>query len=107
MTERMFKRFYESKELCDKFIEAAFENWESEFLQMGYKMVIWPVSSLRVANKAQAKLYAAIAKDGGTHNMVEEMQTRAELYDVIGLHDYEALDASIVKTIVPEAIPQV
>lgn len=79
----------------------------SEFEAMGYKMVIWPVSSLRVANKAQAKLYAAIAKDGGTHNMVEEMQTRAELYDVIGLHDYEALDASIVKTIVPEAIPQV
>lgn len=34
------------------------------------------------------------------------MQTRAELYDVIGLHDYEALDASIVKTIVPEAMPQ-
>ena len=79
----------------------------SEFEAMGYKMVIWPVSSLRVANTAQAKLYAAIAKDGGTHNMVEEMQTRAELYDVIGLHDYEALDASIVKTIVPEAIPQV
>jgi len=77
-----------------------------EFEQMGYKMVIWPVSSLRVANKAQARLYAAIAKDGGTHNMVDEMQTRAELYDVIGLHDYEALDASIVKTIVPEAIPQ-
>ncbi|WP_206245074.1 methylisocitrate lyase [Novosphingobium terrae] len=77
-----------------------------EFAAMGYKMVIWPVSSLRVANKAQAKLYAAIAKDGGAHNMVDAMQTRAELYDTIGLHDYEALDASIVKTIVPEAIPQ-
>lgn len=78
----------------------------SEFEEWGYKMVIWPVSSLRVANKAQARLYAAIAKDGGAHNMVDEMQTRAELYDVIGLHDYEALDASIVKTIVPETIPQ-
>jgi methylisocitrate lyase len=77
-----------------------------EFRAMGYKMVIWPVSSLRVANKAQVKLYAAIARDGGTHNMVDDMQTRAELYDTIGLHDYEALDASIVKTIVPEAIPQ-
>jgi methylisocitrate lyase len=77
-----------------------------EFQAMGYKMVIWPVSSLRVANKAQARLYAAIARDGGTHNMVDDMQTRAELYDTIGLHDYEALDASIVKTIVPEAIPQ-
>ena len=69
-------------------------------------MVIWPVSSLRVANKAQSKLYAAIARDGGTHNMVEEMQTRVELYETIGLHAYEDLDASIVKTIVPEAIPQ-
>jgi methylisocitrate lyase len=77
-----------------------------EFEGMGYKMVIWPVSSLRVANKAQSLLYAAIARDGGTHNMVDAMQTRAELYDTIGLHDYEALDASIVKTIVPEAIPQ-
>lgn len=78
-----------------------------EFEAMGYKMVIWPVSSLRVANQAQAKLYAAIKRDGGAHNMVEAMQTRAELYETIGLHDYEALDASIVKTIVPEAIPQV
>ncbi len=76
-----------------------------EFAAMGYKMVIWPVSSLRVANQAQARLYAAIAKDGGTHGMVDAMQTRAELYETIGLHDYEALDASIVKTIVPEALP--
>src|SRR3569623_1703818 len=52
----------------------------AEFEAMGYKMVIWPVSSLRVANNAQAKLYAAIKRDGGTQNMLGEMQTRAELY---------------------------
>jgi methylisocitrate lyase len=73
---------------------------------MGYKMVIWPVSSLRMANKAQAELYAAICRDGGTQNMVDRMQTRAELYAAIGYHDYEALDASIVKTIIPQAMPQ-
>ena len=78
----------------------------SEFEAMGYKMVIWPVSSLRVANKAQERLYAAMARDGGTHNMVERMQTRAELYAAIGLHDYEALDASIVQTIIPTGVPQ-
>jgi methylisocitrate lyase len=78
----------------------------SEFEAMGYKMVIWPVSSLRVANKAQAELYGAIARDGGTQNMVDRMQTRAELYATIGYHDYEALDASIVTTIVPEGVPQ-
>ena len=73
----------------------------AEFQALGYSMVIWPVSSLRVANKAQEKLYAAIKRDGGTQAMLPEMQTRQELYDVIGLHDYEALDASIVKTVVP------
>src|SRR3954454_20594267 len=78
----------------------------SEFEAMGYRMVIWPVSSLRVANAAQAKLYAAIKKDGGTQNMVDQMQTRAELYATIGYHDYEALDASIVTTIIPQAMPQ-
>src|ERR1700727_1288080 len=62
-----------------------------EFAAMGYKMVIWPVSSLRVANKAQQNLFAALKRDGGTHNMIDQMQTRAELYAAIGLHDYEAL----------------
>ena len=74
----------------------------AEFEAMGYKMVIWPVSSLRVANKAQEKLYAALKRDGTTKAMVDEMQTRAELYATIRLHDYEALDASIVETIVPK-----
>jgi methylisocitrate lyase len=78
----------------------------AEFQEMGYKMVIWPVSSLRVANKAQAELYAAIARDGGAQNMVERMQTRAELYATIGYHDYEALDVSIVTTIIPTGMPQ-
>jgi methylisocitrate lyase len=78
----------------------------SEFEQMGYKMVIWPVSSLRVANKAQAELYAAIRRDGSTERMIERMQTRAELYAAIGYHEYEALDASIVQTVVPHGMPQ-
>jgi methylisocitrate lyase len=77
-----------------------------EFEAMGYRMVIWPVSSLRVANKAQEQLYAAIARDGGSHKMVDQMQTRAELYATIGLHEFEALDASIIETIVPEGMPQ-
>ena len=76
----------------------------SEFEEMGYRMVIWPVSSLRLANKAQEKLYAALRRDGSTKAMLAEMQTRAELYDTIGLHAYEALDASIIKTVVPEPV---
>ncbi len=78
----------------------------AEFEAMGYRMVIWPVSSLRVANKAQEVLYAAIARDGGTHGMIDRMQTRAELYATIDYAAYEALDASIAKTVVPEGMPQ-
>ncbi len=78
----------------------------AEFQAMGYKMVIWPVSSLRVAAKAQAELYAAIRRDGGAQAMIERMQTRAELYATIHYQDYEALDASIVGTVVPQGMPQ-
>ena len=73
----------------------------SEFQEMGYRMVIWPVSSMRVAAKAQELLYAAIRRDGGTQNCIDRMQTRAELYATIGYHDYEALDKTIVETVIP------
>jgi methylisocitrate lyase len=72
-----------------------------EFEALGYDMVIWPVSALRCAGKAQARLYAAIASDGGTQGMLPEMQTRAELYETINYHEYEALDSSIVTTVIP------
>jgi methylisocitrate lyase len=75
----------------------------SEFEEMGYKMVIWPVSALRMAAKAQQELFAAIRRDGGTQNMIPRMQTRTELYATIGYHDYEALDASIVRTVTPSS----
>jgi len=78
----------------------------AEFEAMGYRMVIWPVSSLRVANKAQEGLYAAIKRDGGTQNVVDRMQTRAELYETIDYAGYEALDASIVSTVIPHGMPQ-
>ncbi|TBN39092.1 methylisocitrate lyase [Paracoccus subflavus] len=72
-----------------------------EFEDLGYDMVIWPVSSLRVANRAQERLYAALARDGATTAMLSEMQTRAELYDTIGLNAFEALDASIAQSVLP------
>ena len=78
----------------------------AEFQEMGYRMVIWPVSSLRVANKAQEALYAAIRRDGGAQHQIDRMQTRSELYATIGYADYEALDQSIVSTVVPHGMPQ-
>jgi methylisocitrate lyase len=79
----------------------------SEFEALGYKMVIWPVSALRIAAKAQENLYAHLRGDGGAHRLVDRMQTRAELYATIGYHDYEAVDASIVQSVVPTGNPQI
>lgn len=72
------------------------------FEQLGYKIVIWPVSSLRVANKAQSELYATLAEKGSAESLLERMQTRQELYDTIDLEGYEELDAAIVKTVLPD-----
>jgi methylisocitrate lyase len=74
----------------------------AEFEAMGYRMVIWPVSALRMAAKAQEQLYAAIRREDGPQSLIGQMQTRQELYETISYSEYEALDASIVKTVLPE-----
>ena len=77
----------------------------SQFEQLGYKMVIWPVSALRMAAKAHEELYQVLRDKGGAESIVSRMQTRAELYSTIGYHDYEDLDSSIVRSIVPTGNP--
>ena len=73
-----------------------------EFERFGCKVVIWPVSSLRVAAKAMEAMYAELAAKGTLIDRLDAMQTRAELYSAIGYHDFEALDDSVAKTIVPD-----
>lgn len=73
----------------------------AEFQALGYKMVIWPVSALRVAAKAHEELYAALRDHGSAEGMVSQMQTRAELYSTIDYHGYEELDATIAHSVVP------
>jgi methylisocitrate lyase len=73
-----------------------------EFEAMGYAMVIWPVSAFRVAARAQEQLYATLMRDGSVGEQIHLMQTRTELYKTIRYAEYEALDASIVKTALPD-----
>lgn len=75
-----------------------------EFESFGCKMVIWPVSSLRVAAKAMEELYGVLAAEGSTVSMIDGMQSRADLYATIGYHDYEALDDAIARSVVPDDI---
>jgi methylisocitrate lyase len=57
-------------------------------------MVLYPLSAFRAMNKAALNVYQAVRRDGTQRNVVDTMQTRMELYDVIGYHAYEQrLDA--------------
>ena len=68
----------------------------------GVKICIWPVSSLRIEGKALEGFYKTLARDDTTAPQLESMMTRKRLYELIRYHDYEALDASIIKSIAPE-----
>ena len=72
-----------------------------QFEEFGFRMVIWPVSSLRVAAKAIGELYAELKAKGTAEATLDRMQTRAELYETIGYSDYESLDASAAASVVP------
>ena len=60
----------------------------------GVAMVLYPLSAFRAMNKAALNIYETIRRDGSQQAVVDTMQTRMELYDVIGYHAYEQhLDA--------------
>ncbi|MGY4688804.1 methylisocitrate lyase [Salibacterium sp. K-3] len=72
-----------------------------QFEKWGYRMVIYPVTSLRAAAKAVERVFQEIQDTGTQKGRLDDMQTREELYDIIGYHDYEALDEKIAKTELP------
>jgi len=74
-----------------------------QFEAWGYRMVIYPVTSLRVAAKAYANVYGEISSAGTQVGSLPNMQTRQELYETIRYYDYEKLDASIAKTVLPDS----
>ncbi len=65
-----------------------------ELASAGVGMVLYPLSAFRAMNKAAESVYTAIRKDGHQKNVIDIMQTREELYDRIGYHEFESrLDA--------------
>jgi methylisocitrate lyase len=73
-----------------------------EFQSFGFSMVIYPVTSVRVAAKAIEIVFTEIMEKGTQKDVLSQMQTRKELYETINLYDYEDLDKKIAKTILPE-----
>ena len=56
----------------------------------GAAMVIYPLTAFRAMNKAALNVYRALRRDGTQSNVLDTMQTRAELYDYLDYHAYEA-----------------
>ena len=57
--------------------------------QAGVAMVLYPLSAFRAMSKAAEEVYQAIATNGDQMSVVPGMQTREQLYEVLGYHDYE------------------
>ena len=53
-------------------------------------IVLYCCSAYRAMNKAALGVYEALLRDGHQRNVVENMQTREELYDYLGYHEFEA-----------------
>lgn len=62
----------------------------AELKSAGVKMALYPLSAFRAMSLAALRVYTTIREEGTQRSVVEAMQTREELYDLIGYHGYEA-----------------
>lgn len=70
----------------------------AQFASWGFRMMLYPVSSLRVAAKAYEHVFEEIRGQGTQKGVLDQMQTRSELYRAIRYEDYEALDGTIARS---------
>jgi methylisocitrate lyase len=54
-----------------------------ELKSVGVKIILYPLSAFRAMNKAALNVYKTIRTEGSQKNMIDQMQTRAELYDFL------------------------
>jgi methylisocitrate lyase len=60
-----------------------------ELASVGVRMVLYPLSAFRAMSRTAFEVYQTIRREGTQRNVVDRMQTRAELYDVLGYLEYE------------------
>ena len=60
-----------------------------ELREVGISIVLYPLSPFRAMNKAALNVYRGIREEGTQKNLLEQMQTREELYDFLDYHHYE------------------
>ena len=60
-----------------------------ELRDAGVRLVLYPLSAFRAMSRAAENVYRAIREEGTQQEVIDTMQTRDELYDVLGYHEYE------------------
>jgi len=66
-----------------------------QLTEIGFNVVIYPVTTLRLAMKAAEDGLAALKRQGSQASLLKQMQTRAELYELIRYRDYQQFDKDI------------
>lgn len=61
----------------------------AELASAGVSMALYPLSAFRAMNAAALKVYQSLRAEGTQRQVIDLMQTRAELYDYLGYHQYE------------------
>lgn len=61
----------------------------SELAEVGVRMTLYPLSAFRAMSRAALGMYETIRNEGTQKSAVDAMQTRMELYDVLGYQAYE------------------
>lgn len=72
-----------------------------EWEKIGYELVIYPVSALRIAAKAMQGFYQSLNASGHARGSLEGMMNREELYKIIRYFEFEEMDQSIVQSRIP------
>jgi methylisocitrate lyase len=66
-----------------------------QFAALGYRLVIFPMTAFRVMMKAVSDALLELKRSGTQRDLMDRMQTRAELYELVRYADYERLDRAI------------
>lgn len=69
----------------------------NEFEDMGYSMVIFPLTAFRVMLKTVKSTLEKLKIEGTQKNLIDEMLTRKELYELLDYQNYENIDKKIGK----------
>lgn len=72
------------------------------FSDIGIDLVIFPVTSLRAAAYNVEETYKIIHETGTQKSVLDKLQTRKELYEILKLHEYEEMDSKIDHTVLPD-----